>query len=305
MKSRLIAVGAGKGGVGKTFVASSIAITMAKLGKSTLIIDCDFAGANIHTTLGAQISETTVLAYFNKEQALANIIQPTSIPKLSFIHGVWNDWAPTDVSIETAQQLMTDLKELPFDNIVIDLGPGATPANLEIFRNADEKILVSSAEPTSLEKSYRFIEAYVVSQLELAGTKDAIIKLRNDLKKYRQRNKKNHFSFRNYLTEMTGFTFDHFESLNQTPVRLILNGTRSHQDQQLGYSIKSVCNKYFDLSINYTGYIDYDNAVWQSIRNRKPFLIEMPFTPLSGQFLSICKNIMATEIGANQSRAVI
>lgn len=305
MKSKIIVVGAGKGGVGKTFVASSIAITMSKLGCSTLLIDCDLSGANTHTTLGMPTSKITLLSYLNNEAPLSNLIEPTNIPRLSFIHGVWDDWAPTEMSVETARKLTTDLKSLPYQYVVVDLGPGATPAHLEILKQADEKILVSSAEPTSIEKTYRFIESYIVSQIETSGTQDAVTQLRQDLKKYRQQHKKGHFSFRQYLNETTGFSFDHFDTLNQNPIRLILNGTRSHLDQQLGFSMKSVCNKYFDMNLNYTGFIDYDNAVWQSIRNREPFLIEMPFTPLSGQFLSICKNILSSEFGANQTRAVI
>lgn len=305
MKSKIIVVGAGKGGVGKTFVASSIAVTMAKLGNSTLLIDCDLSGANTHTTLGMSTTAVTLLSYLNNESPLSNLIQPTNVPKLSFIHGVWDDWAPTEMSVGIAQKLMNDLKSLPYQLVIVDLGPGATPAHLEMLKFADEKILVSSPEPTSIEKTYRFIESYLVSQIETSGTHDAIFQLRQDLKKYRQQHKKGHFSFRQYLNEKTGFNFDHFDTLNQNPIRLILNGTRSHLDQQLGYSIKSVCNKYFDMSLNYTGFIDYDNAVWQSIRNREPFLIEMPFTPLSGQFLSICKNILSTEFGVNQTRAVI
>jgi len=305
MKPKIISIGAGKGGVGKTFVASSIGITLAKLGSSVLLIDCDLAGANVHTTLGLPTSETTLLSYLKKESSLLNLVQPTTIPRLSYIHGVWDNWAAAEMTSESAQKIIADVKELSFDYIVIDLGPGATPAHLEIFKNSDEKILISSAEPTSIEKTYRFIEAYVVSKIEASATQGAISKLRQDLVNYRRLHKKGHFSFRRYLTEVTGFSFDYFESLNEKPIRFILNGSRSHLDQQLGYSIKSVCNKYFDLEVNYSGHIDYDNAVWQSVRNCEPFLISMPFTPLSGQFLSICKNIMGAEIGAIPSRAVI
>jgi len=305
MVPKIIVVGAGKGGVGKTFVSTNLAITLSKLGHSTLVIDFDLAGANIHTTLGCQISDTTLLSYLSKEQSLSNLVQPTSIPRLSYIQGVWDNWSTVSVTTSDANQFVTDIKKLNYDYVIIDLGPGATAAHLEIFKNADEKILVTSAEPTSIEKTYRFVESYIVSQLQSSGTKEAIERLKIDLKKYRNENKKGHFSFRSYLTDMTGFTFDHFDSLNSNQIRLIMNGTRSHQDQQLGFSIKSVCNKYFDLAINYTGFIDYDNAVWQSVRNKEPFLIKMPFTPLSGQFLSICKNIISSENTANQTRAVV
>jgi flagellar biosynthesis protein FlhG len=305
MSAKVFAVGAGKGGVGKTFVAASIGITLAKMGQSVLLLDLDLAGGNLHTTLGVPPSNTGLHSYLNSESTLANLIQPSTIPHLSYIQGIWDEWTPSELTLEMAKRLVTEAKGLPFQTVIIDLGPGATNAHLEIFNNVDEKILVTLPEPTSIEKSYRFFEAFIINQLQPNGTKETLQKLKTDLKNYRQAHKKGHFSFRNYLSETSGFSFDQFEILNQNPIRLIINGSRSHLDQQLGDSVKSVCKKYYDLSIDYLGAIDFDNAVWQSIRNKEPFLIEKPFTPLSGQFLSISKILIASDLNANNYRAVI
>ncbi|MCX7978519.1 MAG: ATP-binding protein, partial [Bdellovibrionaceae bacterium] len=62
-----------------------------------------------------------------------------------------------------------------------------------------------------------------------------------------------------------------------------------------------VCDKYYDLKIDYAGSIDFDNAVWQSVRSREPVLLAQPFTPLAGQFLGICKHIVDQE----ELRAVV
>jgi flagellar biosynthesis protein FlhG len=59
--------------------------------------------------------------------------------------------------------------------------------------------------------------------------------------------------------------------------------------------MKSVCNKFYDLSVDYVGSIDYDNAVWQSVKGGEPVLVAQPFTPLAGQFLTACKHLIAPE----------
>ncbi len=59
--------------------------------------------------------------------------------------------------------------------------------------------------------------------------------------------------------------------------------------------MKSVCNKYYDLGIDYVGAIDYDNAVWQSIRSCEHVLVAQPFTVLAGQFLATCKQLIDPE----------
>ena len=49
----VIAVGSGKGGVGKTLVSSSLALRLAELGRRPVVaMDVDLGGANLHTGLG-------------------------------------------------------------------------------------------------------------------------------------------------------------------------------------------------------------------------------------------------------------
>src|SRR5690242_7789912 len=48
----VIAVGGGRGGVGKSIVAVNLAVYLAQLGRKVLLIDTDPAGAELHTALG-------------------------------------------------------------------------------------------------------------------------------------------------------------------------------------------------------------------------------------------------------------
>lgn len=50
--STIIAVGGGKGGVGKSFVSTNIAIFLANMGFSTTLMDLDLGAPNVHTSLG-------------------------------------------------------------------------------------------------------------------------------------------------------------------------------------------------------------------------------------------------------------
>lgn len=289
MAAKIWVVGAGKGGVGKTFVATNLGITLAKTNHRACIIDLDFSGANIHTHFGKTLTELNLGNFFTGERNLSDLIVPSDIPNLSYVQGFWDQWQPIDLSMQQLQKLVESARGLDFEYVIFDLGPGASPVNLELYQMADEKILVTNTEPTCIEKTYRYIESYICRSLQPYANKEGFSKLMQGLKDYRTHKKTGHFSFRRFLKEKQGFEVDFFECFNKKPIRLIVNEARSRHDQDLGHSIKSVCHKYFDLEVDFIGAIDYDNAVWQSIKNREPVLIEKPFTPLAGQFMSVTK----------------
>jgi flagellar biosynthesis protein FlhG len=233
------------------------------------------------------------------------LIQTTEIPKVSYLQGFWDSWAPSDIGVADTEKLISTCRKLNYDYVLFDLGAGPLQSYLELFNQADEKILIADSEPTSVEKTYRFLESFICYSLRESSTTESYQKLQGTLRAYKSSSHKGYFSFRSYLRDSVGFSFDYFEQLNQKPVRLLVNSCRCRQDQDLGHSIKSVCHKYYDLHLDYVGAIDFDNAVWQSVKSREPMLIEKPFTPLAGQFLSVCKQLTNANSSANLYRAAV
>lgn len=305
MSAQLWVIGAGKGGVGKTFASSSLGITLSKLNYKVLVIDFDITGANLHTSFGSLPSEKNLAQYFSHQAKLTELTQPTQIPRLSIIQGFWDSWAPTEISVAQTKSLINDCRRLPYDYVLFDLGSGSSNVHLELFHQADERILIANSEPTTVEKTYRFIESFICYSLKEDSTADSYSQLVSSLKQYRSTKKEGFFSFRQYLAKASGFDFDFFEKIQQKPLRLIINESRSRLDEDLGNSIKSVCHKYYDLPIDAVGCVDFDNAVWQSVKTREPVLIDKPFTPLAGQFLTICKHLTNPNFHANFYRAVV
>jgi flagellar biosynthesis protein FlhG len=292
MSANVWVIGAGKGGVGKTFITSSLGISLTKLNYSVLLIDFDLSGATLHTCFDIKLSEKNLRHYFDGSQKIIDLIQPTQVPKLSIVQGFWDDWSLSEVNVEQVKKFVDSCRATDFDFVLVDLGAGSGSSNMELLKLADEKILVVDPEPTAIEKNYRYLESYVCHTLKERASSDAFLKIQNALREYRKTDGKGLFSFRDYLHQATGFSFDYFESLTSSPLRLIVNSSRSRQDQDLGHGIKSVSKKYFDLQLDYVGSIDYDNAVWQSIRDHEPVLITKPFTPLAGQFLTLTRHIL-------------
>lgn len=293
--NKVWAFAAGKGGVGKTFVATSFAITLSKIGHTVALLDLDPCGANVHTSMGIEPSVHNIRNFFEGTKELSQLVTPTTQPLLSYIQGFTDTWTPVNFTVEQFEFLLFEIKKLPVDYVIIDLGAGSSETQLFLMKEADEKFLITSPEPASIERTYRFIEAHTCYSLKAQSTPEAYNNLIATLAKHRNKTLGMPFSFRTHLRNHVGLSTDLFESLSNKPLRLIVNCCRSNSDYDLGNSVKSVCNKYYDLGLDFTVAIDFDNAVWQSCRDRVHVLINNTLNPLTGQFYVTCKQLIAPE----------
>jgi ATP-binding protein involved in chromosome partitioning len=127
--SRIIAVSSGKGGVGKSMVATTLALTLAQNGCKVGLFDLDFTSPSTHIILNAQNTQL-------KEEK--GIIPPTvhGLEYMSLVYFVGDKPAPlrgADVSNALIELLsVTQWGKLDF--LVIDMPPGIGDAVLDLVR---------------------------------------------------------------------------------------------------------------------------------------------------------------------------
>jgi len=127
--SRIIAVSSGKGGVGKSMVATTLALTLAKSGCRVGLFDIDFTSPSTHIILGAQNVQP-------KEEK--GLIPPTvhGLEYMSLVYFVGDNPAPlrgADVS-NALIELLTVTQWGTLDFLVIDMPPGIGDAILDLVR---------------------------------------------------------------------------------------------------------------------------------------------------------------------------
>ena len=273
------AVGGGKGGVGKSLVASSLAISLARTGNKVTAVDLDLGGANLHTTLGVDLPRQTLSDFFsNRVQSLNDCTVPSGIPNLDLLSGAQDSVGVADLSHTDIVRLLQKLRELDTDYLVLDLGAGTTHNTLDFYLYADLGILTLLPEPTSIENGYRFIKSAYYRRLRqsrylkeirplidmaMDGKNSLGIKSPSDL--FREVNKTNPEAGLRLKQEIEKFR-----------PKLIINQARTQTDVDIGFSIKTVCKKYFGIELDYVGYLDYDSAVWQAVRRKRPLVTEFP-----------------------------
>jgi flagellar biosynthesis protein FlhG len=165
---------------------------------------------------------------------------------------------------------------------MLDLGAGTGFNTLDFFLYADVGLITLLPEPTSIENAYRFIKSAYYRRLHLSKHLSSVrhlidaamdaknpqgIKSPSDL--FREVN--------NFSPEMGRRLKEEIEKFRP---KLVINQARTQIDIDIGFSVKSVCKKYFGLEMDYVGYLDYDSAVWQSVRRKRPLIAEFPNSKL-------------------------
>lgn len=155
---KVIAVSAGKGGVGKSNVSINLAVALAQKKYKVLLLDADLGLANIDIMLG-------LYSQYN----LSHVIQGTCYLKDIMLTG------PHDIKIIPAASgtdymtklspsqhagIIDSFNELTddFDYMIIDTAAGISDTVLSFTRSSQEIIIVVCDEPTSLTDSYALIK---------------------------------------------------------------------------------------------------------------------------------------------------
>jgi len=151
---QLIAVMGGKGGVGKTNIATNLAIASAGLQARVLLVDGDLGLANVDVLLGLTPRCTAaeiVAGDCNFEDAL--------LKGPGGIHVIPSASARMDLASSRPAQLTRFLASLltaghQYDLIIVDIGSGVSAPVLSLASVCDRALLVTTPEPTSVADAY-------------------------------------------------------------------------------------------------------------------------------------------------------
>ncbi|MFC2075282.1 P-loop NTPase [Bdellovibrionota bacterium] len=297
-KKEVWAIGGGKGGVGKSLITANLAIALSRQGHRVLLVDLDLGGANLHTCLGVSMPFGTLSDFIDGGIGeIKDVIAETGIPNLHLINGARDSVTIANIRHTQKLRLLNRLRKLDYDYVLFDLGAGTSFNMLDFFLEADKGLIVLIPEPTSVENIYRFVKSAYYRQLNALATH---LGLRNEIASLIKNEGQVKIESPAVLIEkLKGINFEKGEKieaeLKKFCPKLIMNMVRSHSDMEVGYAVRSVFRKYFGIGLDYVGYLDYDNAVWQSIRKKRPFLLEFPNSKLVRSFERISKTLSLEE----------
>jgi len=164
----IVAVGSGKGGVGKTTLAVNLALALAKLGHKTGLLDADVYGPNVPLMLGTN-AQPKVMG--------ENRIVPLDVHGLKVISvGLLN---PGDKPLiwrgpmlhSIIRQFLGSVEWGKLEYLIVDLPPGTGDVALSLIQTVPltAAIVVSTPSDVSLQDARKAIEMFRQMKVDIAG----------------------------------------------------------------------------------------------------------------------------------------
>lgn len=278
---RIIAVGGGKGGIGKSLVSSNLGVALASRGQRVLLVDADLGGANLHTCLGVNQPTATLSDFLLRPKSrLEDVIVPTGVPNLSLIAGALDVLDAANIKYAHKQRLLRSLQSQSVDYLILDLGAGSSFNTLDFFIIADHGILVILPEPTSVENAYRFVKAAFFRRLQQVESEYGIERLVERALSTREGANRTPMELVQHVRQQSPALAAKLEKeLASFRVKLVLNQARSDGDAKVGAAVVSAWKKFFGLEMDDFGAIRYDDEAWRAVRKRRPIVLEKPESP--------------------------
>jgi len=242
---RVISVGSGKGGVGKTNAVANLAFAFTRLGRKVLVFDADLGLANIDILLGLT-PKYNIQHLLSREKGVFEILTqgPGGMVVLPASSGILE---LVDLNESQKLFLLDELDQVAetVDILLIDTGAGISSNVLYFNLAAQESIVVVTPEPTSITDAYALIKVLAT--------------------KY----KKDRFT-------------------------LLINSAQNGQEakETFGKISRAVDRFLGGISVDYLGFVPFDEKVPQAVKNQRPVLEAYPQAPSSRAFMGMARELI-------------
>ena len=271
---RIIAVGGGKGGIGKSFFSANTAVSLTQMGYKVALVDLDLGSANLHTCLGVPSPKVGLFDFVNGSlDSLEEVAVSGGVPRLTLYGGGQEFWQQIRPHSVQKIKLISKLQRLDADYVILDLGAGTHVNTLDFFIFSHAGIVVVVPEPTSIENAYVFLKSVLFRKLQsivkAIRQEEATISLVNTLADPKIPAPPL-LQLQNFAKENPEVGSKILQLMQMTQLGVVMNQVRTKGDAEIGTSITQICKRYFGFNAEFIGSTAYDDDVWRSVRSRRP-----------------------------------
>mgnify|MGYP000527778509 CR=1 FL=1 len=163
----VIAIASGKGGVGKSTIATNLAVSLSKSGAAVGLLDADIYGPNIPTMMGV-----TGLPAQSGEKFIPPEVYGVRIMSIGFLVKPGQPLIWRGPMLHSAiKQFLSDVEWGELDYLVVDLPPGTGDVSLSLAQSIaiSGAVIVTLPQAVSLEDAARGIEMFKTLNVPVVG----------------------------------------------------------------------------------------------------------------------------------------
>lgn len=278
--------------MGTSVVSVNIAVYLAQLGRSVLLVDANPNGAALHTMLDLPLPHPPPQ---DGELGVDDFqIVDTTIPGLRLLPQVYGYRSTTPLRPGRKARWVKKLRQQEVDYVLLDLGSSTAHSSLDLFLTSDLGLLVCMPDPPSVEGAYRYCRALFLRRVRRSLLRDrfrlrlldralqSLPPLPAPLDVVR--------ALTQFDSALAGSAARELRALRP---RLVINGARARADTELGLAMRDMAERYLGVTIDYTGHIERDDTVWLSVSRRHPLLIDSPTTKSARNIERIARRVLA------------
>ncbi|MGZ5468121.1 MAG: MinD/ParA family ATP-binding protein [Candidatus Aminicenantales bacterium] len=276
MDKRIWAIGGGKGGTGKSFIAANLGLHLASLDREVVLIDADLGAPNLHTLLGMKAAHPDLGDFLTGSvPSLEAVAVETPYKNLRLVRGSENILFIANLAHYRKLRLLRQVRQLPTQNVILDLGTGSSFNTLDFFLSANPGVVVTTPEPTSIENTYLFLKSCIMRVLKLYMDHYKIRDLHQKMLDQIEKNSQSLYGFFKSLMETDrSYGTILYRALRGFRPCLVMNKARDQEDVLLGRSVADVVRKYLLIDMKYLGAVPFDEEVHDSLRALRPYYLD-------------------------------
>jgi flagellar biosynthesis protein FlhG len=300
-------VGGGKGGVGKSVVAASLAAAIAGTGRRCAVIDVDLGGANLHTLLGVSRPVRTLSHLRTGEVAsLAELMVQTSVPGLWLVSGNEALLDMANPNHGQKQMLFRHIRGLDVDDVLLDLGAGSAFNVLDFFLLAGRRIVVTTPEPTAIENAEHFVKAALYRSLQLVTrrrpeVRAALLRLRQDRRGWRVRSAGELIALVRALDPPAAKLLE--EGVQAFAPVLLVNQVRTAEQRGVGAELTAAWRDELGVEVALAESVEVDPSVLAAVAQRQPPIQAFPHCRFSRSIEAFAQRLLRGEGDVPRERA--
>lgn len=293
-KKKIISIASGKGGVGKSIIATNIAAGLAELGNKVILVDADFGGSNLHALLNVPPKGVGIKKFIFSDGSYSlknGAIQDTSIENLQLVPG-WDYLGLHGLKKEHIISLKGCFELMEADYLIVDLSPGISQNVLDLYDHSDIGIVILTPELTSNLNALVFLRYVLLKKIfrHVTANKEIVKLVKTAMFPSTP------ITISNILGNIKKIDPEIWQKLNEYlngfKPAVIINRISDIDEEKLGNQFYEYVQKNYSVNLRILGGLKESQVVVDSVNKRVPFIIDHPDSDPSARIKTILHKLL-------------